>query len=221
MNPCIIRVGGGFHSHRGNLPQKKANAFCNECCNARAEPTGGTVIVIVSGTDRTAARTTGVARMVEQAVAARGETTVFLNLQTLPAGIFQAAHYGRPPAEFAPFQKAILEASGIITVVPEYNGSFPGALKYFLDLLKFPESLRGMPSAFVGVSSGRFGAVRAVEQLEMIFQYREAHIFARRCFFPAVEKLVVDGAIQDEFIAGFFESMIQDFCSFVRKVRLP
>jgi len=179
------------------------------------------VIVIVSGTDRPGARTLGVARLVEKGVSAIGEESRFLDLQSLPAGTFQAAHYGRPPAEFGPFQEAILTASGIITVVPEYNGSFPGALKYFLDLLKFPDSLRGMPAAFVGVSSGRFGAVRAVEQLEMIFQYREAHIFARRCFFPAVEKLVVDGVIQDDFVAGLFQSMLQEFCTFVRKVRAP
>ncbi|RLE20696.1 MAG: NADPH-dependent oxidoreductase, partial [Acidobacteria bacterium] len=30
-------------------------------------------------------------------------------------------------------QEAILETDGILTIVPEYNGSYPGALKYFID----------------------------------------------------------------------------------------
>jgi len=73
-------------------------------------------------------------------------------------------------------------ADGIVTVVPEYNGSFPGVLKYFIDMLRFPESLYGIPAAFVGIAAGEWGALRAVEQMEMVFQYRHAHLFGRRVF---------------------------------------
>ena len=42
-------------------------------------------------------------------------------------------------------------------VAPEYNGSIPGALKYFIDLLPFPEAFEDRPVAFVGIASGRVG----------------------------------------------------------------
>lgn len=147
------------------------------------------------------------------------ELVRLLDLRDLPEGIFQSRHYGAPPPEFAPFQQLILDAQGLVVVVPEYNGSFPGALKYFIDLLKFPNSLRQMPVAFVGLASGKFGALRAVEQLELVFQYREAHIFAKRIFFPAVEKAIVDGQIQDDFVAGLFRTMLTEFADFARRLR--
>ena len=36
------------------------------------------------------------------------------------------------PSSFDPFQNAITQADGIVIVIPEYNGSYPGALKYLL-----------------------------------------------------------------------------------------
>jgi NAD(P)H-dependent FMN reductase len=177
------------------------------------------VIIVLSGTNRKNARTAEVAKMTLAALREKGAAAEMLDLRDLPAGLFAPEHYGRPPAEFKPFQDMVLSAAGILTVVPEYNGSFPGALKYFLDLLKFPESLRGMPAAFIGLASGRFGAVRAVEQMEMVYQYREAHIFANRIFLPAVEKMVVDGRITDDFVNSLFHDMLSGFISFVNKLR--
>jgi NAD(P)H-dependent FMN reductase len=74
-------------------------------------------------------------------------------------------------------------------VTPEYNGSFPGVLKYFIDLLKFPESFEQKPVAYVGESSGEWGGLRAVEQLQMVFGYRHAHQYPVRVFIPNVNKL--------------------------------
>jgi len=58
----------------------------------------------------------------------------------------------------------VLMAAGLHVVLPEYNGSYPGVLKYFIDMLKFPESFENKPAAFVGVANGQWGALRAVEQ---------------------------------------------------------
>ena len=41
--------------------------------------------------------------------------------------------------------RAVLQAEGLIVVTPEYNGSLPGVLKYFIDMLKFPESFEQRP----------------------------------------------------------------------------
>ena len=71
-------------------------------------------------------------------------------------------------------QNRVLDAAGLHVVTPEYNGSFPGVLKYFIDMLKFPESFDRKPVAFLGEAAGTWGGLRSVEQLQMIFGYRNA-----------------------------------------------
>ena len=56
----------------------------------------------------------------------------------------------------------------------------------------------------MGLAAGRWGAIRAVEQLEMVFQYRYAHLFNERLFVPAVYKMLDDqDALTDPELAGF------------------
>lgn len=143
-----------------------------------------------------------------------------IDLIDLPRDIFVPENYGGAPESFAPFQEKILNCDGILTVVPEYNGSFPGALKYFIDLCKFPESLADKPAAFIGVSAGMFGAIRSIEQLEMVFQYRNAHIFGKRVLFPGVSKKLNDDktAITDEFIDKLHTEMLVEFDQFARAI---
>ena len=57
-----------------------------------------------------------------------------------------------------PEQQRVLDAAGLHIITPEYNGSFPGVLKYFIDMLKFPESFVEKPVAFTGEAAGLWGA---------------------------------------------------------------
>lgn len=107
----------------------------------------------------------------------------------MPAEIFTPEAYADKPAKFEPFVRAVLEASGLVVVTPEYNGSFPGALKLFIDHLKFPESFEKRPVCFVGLAAGVWGALRSVEQLQAVFGYRNAYVFPKRVFMPGVGNL--------------------------------
>lgn len=177
------------------------------------------MFVVISGTNRPEARSRIVAGLVAELVEEKGGRTEVLDLAQLPREIFDPSSYGEKPASFEPFQRAILEAEGVVTVVPEYNGSFPGVLKYFIDMLQFPESLAGVPAAFVGVAAGEWGALRAVEQLEMIFQYRSAHLFGRRVFLKRIHNLFDgDGRLVDEAIETRLRRMAGEFVEFARAV---
>ena len=74
-------------------------------------------------------------------------------------------------------------------MTPEYNGGIPGILKYFMDMLPFPESFERRPVCFVG-RPPESGALRPVEQLQAIFGYRNAFIFPERVFMPGIVKLL-------------------------------
>ena len=86
-----------------------------------------------------------------------------LDLATLPPEIFSPASYAEKPKAFRPFSDAILQSSGVVVVSPEYNGGIPGVLKYFIDMLKFPESFTDRPVCFVGLAAGMWGALRPIE----------------------------------------------------------
>jgi chromate reductase, NAD(P)H dehydrogenase (quinone) len=143
-------------------------------------------ILIVSGTNRPGANALRVAKLVESHYRAIGVEPNLLSLNELPREIFDGAAYATKPPGMLEIQQRILDALGLHIITPEYNGSFPGVLKYFIDMLKFPESFDAKPVAFVGEAAGLWGGLRAVEQLQMIFGYRNAHIFPDRVFIPGI-----------------------------------
>lgn len=142
--------------------------------------------VIISGTNRIDSRSLKIAKSLEKIYTDLGEEACLLDLAELPGDIFKPDVYGNKPESFSPWSKAVLDSAGLVIVVPEYNGSFPGILKYFIDLLPFPESFENRPVCFVGLAAGGWGALRAVEHLQGVFGYRNAHIFPKRVFLPQV-----------------------------------
>ncbi len=179
------------------------------------------MITIISGTNRTNSNTLKMAKIIEAQYKEWGVQTQLCDLNKLPRDLFIPEHYAGAPESFKPFQDMILNTDGILVVLPEYNGGFPGVLKYFIDLLKFPESLFEKPAAFVGVAAGVFGALRPIEQLEMIFQYRMANIYGKRVFFPDINnKLSEDGLrITDDFTREKLEEMLKGFEDFTKRLK--
>jgi NAD(P)H-dependent FMN reductase len=178
------------------------------------------MITVISGTNRPGSNTRKMAAVVQEMLASTGHQTALIDLAELPAEIIAGSSYAAKPDTFAVFQDAVLDTDGLLSIVPEYNGSFPGILKYFIDMLRFPESLYEKPAGFVGISAGRWGGLRAVEQLEMIFQYRNAHLFGRRCFIPHVGNVLDEsGKLIDPAVADRLQKTVTDFANFCQALR--
>jgi chromate reductase len=93
-------------------------------------------------------------------------------------------------------------------------------LKYFIDMLKFPESFDKRPVAFVGVAAGVWGALRPVEQLQGIFGYRNAYIYPERVFMPQVFNLLdASGRLNDAELVERLKKQAGGFVSFVESVK--
>lgn len=144
------------------------------------------MIEIIAGTNRPASNTLKVAHLVESLYRKSNTPARILSLADLPAEIFSPSSYAVKPPAFEPFKERVLESDGLHVVVPEYNGSFPGVMKYFIDMLKFPESFEHRCVAFTGLAAGIWGAFRSVEQLQMIFGYRNAYIMPERVWIPRI-----------------------------------
>ena len=178
------------------------------------------MITVISGTNRPKSNTAKIANLALEGLRRAGEEARLLDLTELPMELFDGASYGEKPAAFAPFQDAILSSDGILTVIPEYNGACPGIMKYFIDMLRFPDSLYEKPAGFIGLSAGPWGAVRAVEQIEMVFQYRHAHLFGRRVFIPHVGSAIgEDGRFVDPAMEKRFGEALEKFVDFCGRLK--
>jgi chromate reductase, NAD(P)H dehydrogenase (quinone) len=133
--------------------------------------------------------------------------------------VFDGSSYATKPPGMLAIQQRVLDAGGLHVVTPEYNGSFPGVLKYFIDMLKFPESFERKPVAFTGEAAGIWGALRSVEQLQMIFGYRNAHVYPERVFIPGItEKLGPDDSLLVPDIDQRLAKQAQGFAAFVQTI---
>jgi len=174
------------------------------------------MITLLVGTNRPDANSRKVAAYIEGVYEKLGEPVRKLDLIDLPAEIFRPEAYAEKPEGFKPFAEAILSAKGLHLVLPEYNGGFPGVLKYFIDMLPFPESFEDRPVAFTGVAAGQFGALRPVEQLQQIFAYRNAYLFPTRVFVMGVPSVLDDeGKITDPKLRERLDAQAKGFCDFV------
>ena len=178
------------------------------------------MIAVISGTNRPGANTLAVAHVVGGMLQDVGEDARLLDLADLPHELFRPEAYTKKPLEFASFQQTIFDADGILVVVPEYNGSYPGVLKYFIDMLKFPESLVDTPAGFVGLSAGRWGGIRSVEQLKMVLQYRHVHLYGRACYLPGIGGLLDEnGRINDPEVEDRLRGLVTGFADFCRSLQ--
>lgn len=173
------------------------------------------MIEIISGTNRPRAKTRILSGMIERLYRAQGAAAQVLDLIDMPPEIYAPEAYKNKPAAFLPFQERVLAADGLHVVVPEYNGSFPGALKYFIDMLKFPECFEHKPVTFTGLADGVWGGLRAVEQLQMVFNYRNAYMLPERVWFPRFKRIVDENEnITDELLRTLLEDQVKRFIRF-------
>jgi chromate reductase len=176
-------------------------------------------ILVISGTNRPNSNTRKLADVVLEHYVAMNIPAEMYSLTELPQEIFNPSSYAAKPPAFVAVQERIVKSAGLHVVTPEYNGSFPGVLKYFIDMLKFPESFERKPVAFIGLAAGIFGALRPVEHLQGIFGYRNAYIYPDRVFIAGVsQKLGADGQLNDDSVNTRIASQVDGFARFVQKV---
>lgn len=65
------------------------------------------------------------------------------------------------------FCSKLSQADGVLIVTPEYKGGYPGVLKNALDYLE-PQALRYKPIGICTVSSGGFGGLNCLTQLQLV-----------------------------------------------------
>lgn len=173
---------------------------------------------IISGTDRKDSNSYKVSQIIQGIYRDLGEEVEIIDLREVKEHLHSGPHYGTQTEGLAPYLQKIVSAEGLIVVCPEYNGSVPGVLKYFIDHMKFPDSFEFRPVCFVGLG-GMFGGLRPVEHLQQIFGYRNAFIYPLRVFAINVWNMMKDGQIQDALTKELLVTQAKGFQDFTRALK--
>lgn len=174
------------------------------------------MITIVSGTNRPNSQSMELSKYYQRILKDRGFESRILDLSMLPIDFAFSALYqnGGKNEEFNKFRAIVEDSQKFIFVVPEYNGSFPGVLKAFIDGLKYPESFAGKKALLVGISAGVQGSALALSHLNDILNYLNMHVYGTRLKIPFLEKNFVAGVINDPKILGLSEDQLTGFLKF-------
>ena len=177
---------------------------------------------IISSTDRPNSTSLAVSNYVKTLFEREGVNAEVISLEDFPTADVQGGKYGKEIPSVEEFRRPVLEADAILWVIPEYNGSFPGILKLFIDYLPFPEAFVKMPMSFIGVAAGAFGALRAVEQFQMVVNYRNAQQYPERVFIQRSSKIFdPENGLSDSFQQELLESQVSGFIEFVNNLKQP
>lgn len=169
---------------------------------------------IISGTDRLGSNSLKVSKYIQNIYKDLGESVEIIDLQEIKTLLAEQTTYSTPTEPLKVYLDKVLGSDGLIVVCPEYNGSMPGILKYFIDHLKFPEAFEYRPVCFVGLGF-MFGGLRPVEHLQGVFGYRNAFIFPERVFITQPpSKVTAEGHISDEMVAKLLLMQAKGFQRF-------
>lgn len=174
------------------------------------------MILIVATTNRKNSKTYKIAEYYQYLLNELDTPNEILSLEHLPEDFAFSALYensGKNP-EFNLHKERMDKADKFVFIVPEYNGSFPGVLKTFIDGLGWPNSLTKKKAAFVSISDGVLGGAHALSHLTDIFHYLNCTVLPMLVRIPFMKKNFTEGEIKDPLIKTLIEeqaALMADF----------
>jgi chromate reductase len=173
------------------------------------------MVTIISATNRPGSSTLKLAKYYQKKLSEKGLETGLLSLAQLPGNIIESDLFGKRSAEFQPIQDIVTSTEKFLFVIPEYNGSFPGVLKVFMDACSFPESFYEKKAALVGLSSGKYGNIRGIDHFTGICHYMHLHVMSLKIHIADIRgELNTDGDLFKEDTLRFTNEQMEKFISF-------
>ena len=146
------------------------------------------MVTIISSTNRPGSSTFKVAKYYQKRLAEKGLDAGVLSLEQLPTGLIASDLYGKRSEEFKPIQEIITQTQKFLFVIPEYNGSFPGVLKVFIDACDFPASFYDKKATLTGISSGKYGNIRGIDHFTGVCHYMHLNVMPLKLHIAAIKQ---------------------------------
>lgn len=133
---------------------------------------------------------------------------------------------GMLPKAYTPFREEIKGYDAFVLVTPEYNRSYPAALKNALDVGSRPYGANlwdGKPVAVISQSPGALGAFGANHHLRQVLVFLNmVPLQQPEAYIGNVHKLLnEDGSVKEEKTKGYFQSIVDAFVQLIESTEQP
>ncbi len=173
------------------------------------------MVTIIASTNRPGSSTLKLAKYYQKKLTEKGINADLLSLTELPDDIIVSDLYGNRSDAFKNIQQRITATEKFIFIIPEYNGSFPGVLKIFIDACTFPDSFYDKKAALVGLSSGKYGNIRGIEHFTGICNYIHLHVLPLKIHVTSIHnELDKDENLFNEDTLKFTNEQLEKFIKF-------
>ena len=172
-------------------------------------------MLIISATNRPGSSTLKVAKNYQKQLREKGIDAGLLSLSELPDNLIKTDMYGQRSDEFQVIQDLITKTEKFLFIIPEYNGSFPGVLKVFIDACTFPESFYDKKAALVGISSGKYGNIRGIDHFTGVCHYMHLNVMSLKLHIASIKtELNADAELFKEDTLKFINEQLTKFIRF-------
>lgn len=157
------------------------------------------MITVISGTNRKNSECLQFARKYMEVIEEKTDEEVkLLALEDIPHDWFHPDMYesdGQSPSLMRLQDEYMLPANKFVFVTPEYNGSFPGSVKLFIDACSvraYKATFKDKKAALVGIATGRAGNLRGMEHLTGVLNHLGIIVMPNKLPISRISQLMDD-----------------------------
>ncbi|MGB1039717.1 MAG: NADPH-dependent FMN reductase [Flavobacteriales bacterium] len=170
------------------------------------------MITIIAGTNRLKSNSLNVAKSYQRILNEKGLESQIFDLSTLnPSFLLEDMYGNRTEGTQQIIDKFILPIKHFVFAIPEYNGTYPGVLKLFIDGMS-PEFFHNKSACLVGVATGRAGNLRGLDAFTHVLNHIKMEVLGNKVLLSQVYALLDDeGYLKDEKTIEIIENQIDTF----------
>jgi chromate reductase, NAD(P)H dehydrogenase (quinone) len=167
------------------------------------------MITIVSGTNRLGSNTLKVAKEYQRIL---GEKQVEARLFSL-----EGVNLMKRDSAFEQIEnEVIIPTHNFIFIIPEYNGSFPGALKMLFDTSRTHEVWYNKQALITGNATGRAGNLRGMDHLADVLNHIKITVHPNKLPISLVNKLMdEEGRFTDAGTLAAINNQLDEFLKWI------
>jgi chromate reductase, NAD(P)H dehydrogenase (quinone) len=155
------------------------------------------MILIITGTNRPKAISKQISLYYQTLLQEHGQESRILDLEDLPDDFTTTAlyHNSGKNLAFNALRQQVEDSEKLVFIIPEYNGSYPGVLKAFMDGMRYPDGLQFKKAALVGVSVGVQGGSVAVSHFADVLSYLQVNQVGLQVKLSSIRQHLHEGKI--------------------------
>ena len=171
-------------------------------------------ILIISGTNRPNSLTLTVARYYADMLKNKSVSANILDLSIVSTDFIFTGLYSNKNEPFNLAKIQIEQVLKYIFIIPDYNGSFPGILKAFIDGLAFPGTFLNKKYTMVGMSKGIRGGILALSHLTNVSHYLKMYVHTIRLTLSNIVDSKLETVLANNLYVNLLQEREESFINF-------